>query len=137
MTARDIINEAASYGVALSLRDGKVQYSGEAEAVASILPLLREHKDLIIRELSGEPSSAPASIPPNLTEDLLVCGYHASEWTPAGCRAFLAELMAEWPDFHVNGWCGCEFPACWPAHLMNAVQAVYAMGLQDLGEMER
>lgn len=76
----------------------------------------------------------PLPMPEHLTDALLSCGYHAPEWTPAGCRAFLAELMNEWPDFHVNGWHGCEFPACWPGHLMDAVQSVYVQSLQ--GEVD-
>lgn len=64
MTPRDIINEAASRGVTLSIRDSKIQYSGEAQAVASILPLLRQHKTAIINKLTGGPSGSPApSIP--------------------------------------------------------------------------
>lgn len=60
MTPHEIINKAASHGVTLSIRDGKIQYSGEAQAVAAILPLLRQHKTAIINELSGEPSGSPA-----------------------------------------------------------------------------
>ena len=64
--------------------------------------------------MSKTPKTSKTSIPmpEHLPGSLLVCGYHAPEWTPAGCRAFLAELMTEWLDFHVNGWHGCEFPAC-------------------------
>lgn len=123
MTPRNIINEAASHGVALSIRDGKIQYSGEAPAVAAVLPLLREHKAAIIRELT-------------IAEDLLCCGYRLPEWAPEGCRRFLAELMREWPDFHVNGWHGCRFPECWPAYLMDAVQSVYVQSLQGQGEVD-
>ena len=64
MTPRDIINEAASHGVPLSIRDGRLRYQGEAQAVAAVLPLLREHKTDIINELSGGPAGSPApSIP--------------------------------------------------------------------------
>lgn len=131
MTPRDIINEAASRGVVLSIRNGKIQYSGEAQAVAAVLPLLREHKTAIINELTGGPLGSLVPLPPHLAGSLLSCGYHAPEWTPAGCRAFLAELMTEWPDFHVNGWHGCEFPACWPGHLMDAVMSIYVLSIQD------
>ena len=146
MNPRDIINEAASRGVVLSVRNGKIQYSGEAQEVAAVLPLLRQHKDAIVRELSGEPSGSPRPLdktdkthktplpmPGTLTEDLLCCGYRAPEWTPAGCRAFLADLQDEWPDFELRGWHGCRFPACWPVHLMSAVQSVYVMSIQDQG----
>jgi len=60
MTARDIIDKSASHGVALSTRDGKILYYGEAQAVAAVLPLLREHKVAIISELTGGPSDSPA-----------------------------------------------------------------------------
>lgn len=60
MTPRDIINEAASRGVELSVRDGKIQYSGEAQAVGSILQLLRQYKTDIINELTGGPLGSPA-----------------------------------------------------------------------------
>ncbi|NCC04924.1 MAG: hypothetical protein EOM37_12990 [Proteobacteria bacterium] len=75
-------------------------------------------------------------IPPTLDEDLLCCGYYAPEWTPAGCRRFLAELMREWPGFEVRGWHGCEFPECWPVALMDAVESVYVMSIQDHVEVE-
>jgi hypothetical protein len=104
--------------VALSILDGQLRYSGEAQAVAAVLPLLREHKPAIIRELT-------------ITESLLSRGYPTPEWTPAGCRAFLSELMREWSDFHVNGWHGLTMPECWPVALMDAVQAVYVQSLQD------
>ena len=42
----------------LSIRNGKIQYSGEAQAVAAVLPLLREHKTAIINELTGGPSGS-------------------------------------------------------------------------------
>ena len=86
-----------------------------------------------VRQPPGEPPSSPLSVPPDLAEALLCCGYCAPEWTPEGCRQFLAELQAEWPDFHVNGWHGCRFPPCWPGHLMDAVQSVYVMSIQDQG----
>ena len=60
MTPRDTINEAASHGVALSIRDGRLRYQGEAQAVAAVLPLLREHKTDIINELA---SSSPWACP--------------------------------------------------------------------------
>lgn len=60
MNPRDIINEAASHGVSLSIRDGKIKYSGEAQAVAAVLPLLRDHKEAIIHELTRGPSGSPA-----------------------------------------------------------------------------
>ena len=53
MTPRDIINEAASHGVALSIRGGRLRYQGEARAVAAVLPLLRQHKTDIINELAN------------------------------------------------------------------------------------
>lgn len=60
MTPREIINEAASHGVTLSILDGQLRYSGDAQAVAALLPILREHKTAIIQELSGGPSGSPA-----------------------------------------------------------------------------
>jgi hypothetical protein len=60
VTPREVINEAASHGVALSILDGQLRYSGEAQAVAAILPLLREHKTAILEELTREPSGSPA-----------------------------------------------------------------------------
>ena len=122
------IDEAGHLALDLS----NVPHDQRAEVVA----LAKRHKSAIVRELTGGPSGSPLPIPEHLAEDLLVCGYHAPEWTPAGCRAFLAELMTEWPDFHVNGWHGCEFPACWPGHLMDAVQSVYVQSLQDQGEVD-
>jgi hypothetical protein len=53
---------------------------------------------------------------------------------PAGCRAFLAELQAEWPDFEVRGWYGCRFPECWPAALQDAVTSIFIQSIQDQGE---
>jgi hypothetical protein len=77
------------------------------------------------------PHPVTLPMPEHLTAALLSCGYHAPEWTPAGCRAFLSELMREWPDFHVNGWHGLTMPVCWPPMLMDAVQSVYVMSIQD------
>ncbi|MGE4442537.1 MAG: hypothetical protein AB7D27_13770 [Desulfomicrobium sp.] len=87
-----------------------------------------------MRQSPARPAGSPLSIPPNLAEALLCCGYSIPEWTPAGCRAFLVELMSEWPGFHVNGWHGLTMPECWPVRLMDAVQSVYAQSLQDQGE---
>ena len=87
-----------------------------------------------VRQIPARPSGSPLSIPSNLTEDLFCCGYHAPEWTPAGCRAFLSELMREWPGFEVRGWHGLTMPECWPVALMDAVQSVYVMSIQDQGE---
>jgi len=60
MTPREVINEAASHGVALSIRDGRLHYQGEAQAVAAVLPLLQEHKAAIINELTRKRSEASA-----------------------------------------------------------------------------
>lgn len=76
----------------------------------------------------------PVPMPEHLTDALLSCGYPAPEWTPEGCRAFLADLMREWPGFHVNGWHGCRFPECWPVALMDAVTSIYVMSIQGQGE---
>ncbi|NCC85581.1 MAG: hypothetical protein EOM03_15855 [Clostridia bacterium] len=70
-------------------------------------------------------------IPEHLQESLLNCGYRLPSWTPAGCRTFLAELQAEWPTFHVNGWHGLTMPECWPVALMDAVQSIYILSIQD------
>ena len=64
MSARGIINESVSLGVALSVRDGKILYYGEAQAVAAILPLLRENKADIINELRGGSSGSPSPSDP-------------------------------------------------------------------------
>jgi hypothetical protein len=106
----------------LSLDLSQVPHDQRPEVVA----LAKQHKDLIIRELTGGPTGSP---PSHLANALLAYGYSCPEWTPEGCRAFLCELMTEWPDFHVNGWHGCEFPACWPGHLMDAVQSVYLQSI--------
>ncbi|MDO9582658.1 MAG: hypothetical protein Q7J24_06055 [Desulfomicrobium sp.] len=63
MTPREVIKEAASHGVALSIHDGRLRYQGEAQAVAAVLPLLQEHKTAIINELSGGPAGSPAPSP--------------------------------------------------------------------------
>jgi hypothetical protein len=39
--------------------------------------------------------------------------------------------MREWPDFHVNGWHGCNFPESWPPMIMDAVTSVYVLSIQD------
>jgi hypothetical protein len=100
-----------------------------------VVALARQHKTAIINELTGGPAGSPPSIPPTLTDALLSCGYSCPEWTPEGCRGFLAELQAEWPGFHVNGWHGLTMPECWPVALMDAVQTVYVMSIQDQGEV--
>lgn len=100
-----------------------------------VVALARQHKAALLRELTGGPSGSPLSIPPTLTAALLICGYTTPEWTPTGCRRFLAELQAEWPGFHVNGWHGLTMPECWPSQLMDAVQSVYVMSIQDQGEV--
>jgi hypothetical protein len=99
-----------------------------------LVTLARQHKTAIINELTGGPAGSPLSIPSHLTAALLSCGYTTPEWTPAGCRAFLSELMTEWPDFHVNGWHGLTMPECWPVALRCVVQSVYVQSLQDQGE---
>jgi len=60
MTPREVIKEAASHGVALSILDGRLRYQGEAQAVAAVLPLLQEHKTAIIKELTREFSGSPS-----------------------------------------------------------------------------
>lgn len=53
MNAREIITMAEAAGVVLSVQAGKLRYVGEAQAVESILPALRDHKAEVIRELTG------------------------------------------------------------------------------------
>ncbi len=84
MTPRDIINEAASHGVALSIHDGQLRYSGDAQAVAAVLPLLREHKAEIIKALS---------IPERLDHPR-----NCPLW-PSGCLAGCAWYHGESSDF--------------------------------------
>jgi hypothetical protein len=113
----------------LALDLSQVPHDQRPEVVA----LARQHKDAIVRELTGGPTGSPLPMPEHLADALLSCGYVTPEWTPAGCRAFLADLMREWPGFEVVGWYGCRFPECWPAHLMDAVQSVYVMSIQGGG----
>jgi hypothetical protein len=114
----------------LALDLSQVPHEQRPEVVA----LAKQHKTAIINELTGGPTGSLVPLPSNLAESLLSCGYQLPEWTPAGCRAFLAELQAEWPGFEVRGWHGCEFPECWPVALMDAAQTVYVQSLQDQGE---
>ena len=111
----------------LALDLSQVPHDQRPEVVA----LARQHKTAILDELTGGPTGSPLSMPVHLTDALLSCGYPAPEWTPEGCRAFLAELMREWPGFEVRGWHGCEFPACWPGHLSDAVTSIYVLSIQD------
>ncbi|HCU70110.1 MAG TPA: hypothetical protein DGF30_13050 [Desulfomicrobium sp.] len=83
---------------------------------------------------SKTPHPVTLPMPEHLAGALLVFGYSIPEWTPAGCRGFLADLMCEWPDFEVRGWYGCRFPECWPVALQDAVQSVYVMSIQ--GEVD-
>lgn len=99
-----------------------------------IVALAKQHKTAILHELTGGPTGSLVPLPSNLTEDLLCCGYYAPEWTPAGCRRFLAELQAEWPGFEVRGWHGLTMPECWPVALMDAAQSIYVQSLQDQEE---
>ena len=98
---------------------------------AEVVALAKRHKAAIVRELAGGLSGSPVPMPEHLAGSLLACGYTTPEWTPAGCRAFLAELMTEWPDFHVNGWHGLTMPECWPARLTDAVTSIYVLSIQD------
>ena len=116
----------------LSLDLSRVPHGQRPEVVA----LAKQHKDAIVRELTGGPAGSLVPLPSHLAESLLCSGYRLPEWTPQGCRAFLAELQAEWPDFHVNGWHGLTMPLCWPVALQDAVQSVYVMSIQDQGEVE-
>lgn len=126
-----IIHDAESQGVQIRLANpGKLRLTGPAEAVEKIKPLVLEHKAAIVRELI----KTPLPIPEPLESALLNCGYRMPEWNPEGCRQFLDRLQTEWPDFHVNGWHGCEFPACWPVELMDAVQSIYVMSIQNQGD---
>lgn len=115
----------------LALDLSQVPHDQRPEVVA----LAKQHKTAIINELTGGPSGSLVPLPSNLAESLLSCGYACPPWTPAGCRAFLSELMREWPGFHVNGWHGLTMPECWPVALMDAVQSVYVMSIQDQGEV--
>ncbi|MDO9582708.1 MAG: hypothetical protein Q7J24_06320 [Desulfomicrobium sp.] len=128
-----------SHGAVMSL-----SASGQIEMDLSQVPheqrpevvaLAKQHKTAIINELTGGPTGSLVPLPSNLAEDLLCCGYYAPEWTPAGCRAFLAELQAEWPGFEVRGWHGLTMPECWPVRLMDAVTTTYVMSIQDQGAM--
>jgi hypothetical protein len=115
----------------LTLDLSQVPHEQRPEVVA----LAKQHKTAIINELTGGPTGSLVPLPSNLAEDLLCCGYYAPEWTPAGCRRFLAELQAEWPGFEVRGWHGLTMPECWPVRLMNAVTSVYVLSVQDQGAM--
>jgi hypothetical protein len=114
----------------LTLDLSKVSHGQRPE----VLALAKQHKTAIINELTGGSPGSPLSIPPTMAEDLLCCGYHSPEWTPAGCRAFLTELQAEWPGFEVRGWYGLTMPECWPPMLMDAVTSIYVLSIQDQGE---
>lgn len=116
------IDEAGHLALDLS----NVPHDQRAEVVA----LAKRHKAAIVRELTGGPLGSLVPLPPHLAGSLLSCGYTTPEWTPAGCRAFLAELMTEWPGFHVNGWHGLTMPECWPVALMDAVTSIYVMSIQ-------
>lgn len=101
-----------------------------------VVALAKQHKDALVRELTDKTHKThktPLPIPEHLESALLNCGYAMPEWSPESCRQFLKQLLAEWPDFHVNGWHGCEFPACWPLTLMDAVTSIYVMSIQDQG----
>jgi hypothetical protein len=89
-----------------------------------------------VRQIPGGPAGSPVSIPLTIAEDLLCHGYRIPSWTPAGCRRFLAELQAEWSDFHVNGWHGLTMPECWPEELMDTVTSIYVMSIQKQSEVE-
>jgi hypothetical protein len=114
----------------LSLDLSRVPQGQPPEVVA----LAKQHKHAIVRELTGGPAGSLVPLPSHLADALLVCGYSCPTWTPAGCRAFLAELQAEWPDFEVRGWYGCRFPECWPAALQDAVTSIFIQSIQDQGE---
>lgn len=136
MNAASIIRKIESYGVTLTVLDGALKLSGDQTAVNAVVHLVRQHKTAILDELTGGPTGSLVPLPSHLAESLLCSGYRLLEWTPQGCRAFLAELQAEWPDFHVNGWHGLTMPLCWPVALQDAVQSVYVMSIQDQGEVE-
>jgi hypothetical protein len=98
-----------------------------------VVALAKQHKDALVRELTAKTHKTPLLIPKQLEISLLNCGYAIPDWTPEGCRRFLEQLRAEWQGFHVNGWHGCEFPACWPVTLQDAVTSIYVMSIQDQG----
>ena len=98
-----------------------------------VVAMAKQHKAEIIRELTKtHKTSLP--IPASLETGLLNSGYRLPEWNPAGCRRFLNQLQAEWPDFHVNGWHGCGLPARWSVELMDAATSIYAQSIQDQGD---
>jgi hypothetical protein len=59
MNVIDLIDEANRAGVTLSLTDaGTVKVSGNEDAVAAIIPAIREHKPEIIAMLKGQQEHA-------------------------------------------------------------------------------
>lgn len=126
MTPARILSDLSRAGLLLHLAGERLRLSGPPEAVAALSPLVRAHKAEIIAILAH-------AIPSHVATALDDAGYaqDLTAWTPLACRAFLAQLVAEWPAFRVRGWYGLAMPPPWPRALRCAVQSVYVQAMQD------
>ncbi|NCB64306.1 MAG: hypothetical protein EOM52_12050 [Clostridia bacterium] len=127
MTPAAVLSELSRAGLSVRLDGEHLHLSGPREGLERFTPLVRTYK----AELLGWLRAAPA-MPPHITSALTDAGYSPPEWAPPACRAFLAELRAEWPGFRVRGWHGLAMPHTWPPAFRDAVQSVYVLSIQDV-----
>ena len=126
MTPARIVSDLSRAGLSIRLDGEHLHLSGPREGLERFTPLVRTHK----AELLGWLRAAPAS-PTHITSALADAGYSPPEWTPASCRAFLAQLREDWPAFQVRSWSGLTMPHTWPPEFRDAVQCVYIRSIQD------
>ncbi len=62
MSAQTLIRQAIAAGVTLRLVDGKVKASGTADALAALVPQLRQHKPELVQFLQAAHETAAALI---------------------------------------------------------------------------
>jgi len=96
MTAQTLIRQASAAGVELRLIDGKVKASGNAAALAELVPQLRQHKPELIQFLQEAHVTTTALI----KAAMRACDHHgdnaaAREQMRSECLATPADLRAD------------------------------------------
>lgn len=84
MSALDLLSEARAAGVELFLADGQVRYRGPSEAVATLVPRLRQHKAEILAALA--PTVTDAEVEREAGYNRVTCSRYANLTMTGVCR---------------------------------------------------
>ena len=87
MTTAALIKQAQDAGIELHLVNGRINGRGKPAAVADLLPLLRQHKNALIRWFSQQAANAPEPSANPAAWRELAQAYHAHHFACKTCIA--------------------------------------------------